>query len=256
MTATVPTTATPGARPSGRRRRFRLVAEVALILLVVAGLGWAADEVARVAARTVLVGAVQQATGVARAPEVRLGGGLLLPQALRGVYQEVEVDLGEVSSGPLRLARVDAELTGVRLPLRDVLLQDVRGFGVDHARQRATLTYADLDAYLEVTERPLRVAPVPPDALRVSGTVDVLGRGVTASALAELTAQDGSLVVRPARVETAAELDGPSRLLLEQRLTFTVPLQSLPFGDDLTGVEVGDREVQVQAEGRGVVLRP
>ena len=184
-------------------------------------------------------------------------GRFFLPQVIRGAYQHVDVTTRGVSSGPLRVER--GRLAAVRRP-RAVPRRARAGRPPRRDRpveEQVTLTYADLNAYLDATGRPLRVAPGPDGGLAVRGTVNVLGQQVQAEADLELSVQEELLRLTPGRIDTGSTaLDRASRLLLTQRLTLTVPLGTLPFGHQLTDIEAGPEQLDLRADGRGVVLQP
>ena len=50
-------------------------------------------------------------------------------------------------------------------------------------------------------------------------------------------------------------LDRATRLLLGQRFTVVVPLQALPFGHRVTGIDVRDDGVHVRAVGEAVIIQ-
>ena len=144
----------------------------------------------------------------------------------------------------------------MRVPFHDVLLRDVRAVGIGRAEQTAVITYADLNAYFEATGRSLVVERSGDDRVRLSGRVTVLGDTVDLSAVAELGAGDGQLLITPTDVETSTSLGTAGRLLLGQRLRLSVPLGTLPFGSRLTSVRVGDEAITLTAAGNGLVLDP
>jgi hypothetical protein len=74
-----------------------------------------------------------------------------------------------------------------------------------------------------VTGRPLQVDSAPDGDARLTGTIQILGRTVSASTRAKLGAQDGALSVQPTQLDTATRLDRASELLLSQRFAFLVP---------------------------------
>ncbi|MGY1707907.1 DUF2993 domain-containing protein [Geodermatophilus sp. SYSU D00758] len=241
---------------SGRAGRRQQVAVLLLVTLVgTAALLWGADAVARRAAESLVADEVQEATGVTARPEVRVGGGLFLLQALRGRYDSVEVTVRGLSNGPLRIESTRAELTGVRVPLHDLLLQEADAVVVDAAVQEARLRYADLDRYLQFTGRPFRFSPAGDGEVRLSGTVQALGGSYDVAARARLGAEAGSLVVEPTAVETGAAPEG-TELLLAERLSILVPLDPLPFGQTVTAVQPRDEALVVRTAAEGVVLRP
>lgn len=237
----------PVTRPV-TRRGLGVVVRVAGVLVACALLLWGADALARVGAQSLVARQVQDATGTSAAPEVHVRGALFLPQLVRGRYDEVDVTTRDVTSGSLTIARVDSVLTGVALPFHDVLLRDVRGLTIDRSTQHARLTYRAVDRYLHATGRPLTLAPAEDGQVQVSGTLSVLGSSIDVSGDVSLSASDGQLQVTPRSTDTGSSgLDSASRALLGQRLTFAVPLQSLPFGHHLAAVDPGSSAIAVTA---------
>ncbi|SDE57184.1 LmeA family phospholipid-binding protein [Auraticoccus monumenti] len=256
-TGTTGTTVTPG-RGGGRSSRvpYRTVVEVVAVVLGLVGLLWGADALARAGAESLIARNVQDATGVAESPEVEVHGAFFLPQVIRGAYSSVDVTARGVTNGPLRLERVQSHLVDVRVPFRDVLLQDVRRIGIGRAEGQVTLTYADVNSYLERTGRPLTLTPLEDGELRLAGEVDLLTQQVDVSAVVRLSAAEGGLRVSPVAIQGGQGLDEVSRLLLGERLGFTVPLDTLPFGLGLTEVSPGPDGVLVDVRGSRIVLGP
>lgn len=236
----------------GTRRQWLLPAVVFVVAVVL--LLWAADWLARRVAESVLASSVQQGTGTAGPPSVDVHGTFFLPQVLRGRYDRVDIAAEGLVSGPLRIDSLDARLTDVHLGFGDLLRGRTDRIVIGAAEERALLTYADLNRYLELTGRPFDVAPAADGRLKLTGSVEVLDRTLDASAEARLTTADGALLVEPTRIGAARELDRISRLLLGERFTVRVPLDPLPFGQRLTGVQVARDGVRVDAAGTGVVL--
>jgi hypothetical protein len=236
-----------------RRSTLLLAASVAVGVLLVL---WGADRLARWAAEGLLARNVQLSTGVLERPEVKVHGAFFLPQLIGGRYDRVEIVVDDLRAGPLRIERVEAELNGVHVPFHDLLTQDVDTVYLEQTREVATLTYEDLNTYLEATGRPVRLDGAPDGELQLTGSVEVLGRRLSASARAVVQADDGDLAVLPTQIDTATLLDDASRLLLRQRFTVVVPLDPLPFGQELTDVETGESRVTVVARGSGILLTP
>ena len=243
--------------PPGRGRG-RSAAPVAVTLGVLVGGAlalWGLDRLAEVAAESLLAEEVQEVTGTVAHPAVEVGGGSALVQALRGRYDLVEVALPQVSNGPLTLERVDAELRDVHLSFSDLLVRDADAVVVEAATTEARLDYDALERWLGFTGRRLTVAPAGPDEVQLAGAGQVLDRSYEATAAATVDDADGALVVRPTDLRTQPVLDGVAELLVDQRFRFRVPLDPLPFGPEVTGIDVGEDAVTVRTEGTGVVLR-
>jgi hypothetical protein len=246
------------AAPAPAREPSRsLVITVVTAVVVGAAVLWGTDRLGRAAAESLVVRQVQQLTATAIPPAVGLRGDSFLVQAVAGRYEEVDVTLLDLSSGPLRVHRLDAQLTGVRLPVAELVRRNPDLLAVERARSRALLTYDDLDRYLEFTGRPYTLRPgLEPDEVTITGRVRVLDRDYDVSVDAVLGAEAGALTVTPSRIDTGTDLDRPAELLLGQRFTFVVPLDPLPFGQRVTGVRADPEGVVVRTETEGVVLRP
>jgi hypothetical protein len=255
---------TPTAEPiknSGRRRRLsqrrRTAIEVVVFVTAVFFLGWGADALARMGAEALLARNIQHATGVSEPPVVDVHGFAFVPQVVRGAYNEVTVTTRGITSGPLRIDQVDSQLYDVRVPFHDVLVQNIRRVGISRSIEDVTLRYEDLNAYFDATGRPLQLAPGENDETQLIGTVDVLAQQVQVTATVSLSVVDETLRITPREINTgSAALSQASRLLLGQRLNLTVPLGTLPFGHQLTGVTATPDAIRLRAEGSAIIVQP
>jgi DMSO/TMAO reductase YedYZ molybdopterin-dependent catalytic subunit len=241
----------PAPPVHGRRATVALALTVVLgTALLLSGAEW----LARAGAESVLSRALQERTGVLDRPTVQVHGGPVLLQALRGRYDDVAVDSGAVSSGPVRLRDVEAELSGVYLSWHDLLDGNADEVYVEGTVENALLTYDDLDRYLSFTGRRLDAEPAGEGQLRLTGAVDAPGGVRAVSALAEVAPEAGALLVRPTRLDTPAAQSGIEELLLRQRFTFPVPLDPLLFEQGDVGVVARPDGLGIRASGSGVVL--
>jgi hypothetical protein len=248
-------------KQSGRRHRLsqrgRTAIEVVVFVTAVFFLGWGADALARMGAEALLARNIQNATGVSEPPLVEVQGFAFVPQVVRGAYNEVNVTTRGITSGPLRIDKVDSQLFDVRVPFHDVLVQDIRRVGVGRSIEDVTLRYEDLNAYFDATGGSLRLARGENDETRLTGTVDVLSRQVQVSATVSLSVVDETLRITPRQIDTGSTtLSRASRLLLGQRLRLTVPLGTLPFGHQLTSVAASSQEIRLRAEGSAIIVQP
>ncbi len=143
---------------------------------------WGADTMARIRAETLLSRNIQDATGVEVPPEVDVHGIFFLPQVIRGVYSEVQVTTEGVTSGPLRIDRVESQLFDVQVPFHDVLVRDIRRVGIGRSVENLDLTYEDLNAYFAATGRRLTLAPGRDGTVRISGNIEIANQSVPLSA--------------------------------------------------------------------------
>ena len=237
--------------------RRRLLIQVLGVIGVVAVLLWGADTLARVGAQSLLARNIQDATGLEVLPEVDVHGILFLPQVIRGAYSDVHVTTQGITSGPLRINRVESQLSDVRVPFHDVLVRDVRRVGVGRSVENLDLTYEDLNAYFAATGRRLELAPGPSGTVRLSGIIDIANQSVPVSADATLSVEDDVLRISPESLDTGSgSLRAASRLLLGKRLRLIVPFGTLPFGHRLTAVRADSEGLHLTAEGSGIVIQP
>ncbi len=215
---------------------------------------WGLDWVARAGAQALLARKIQAQTAVSDSPRVRVDGLFFLPQVIRGRYDSVHIGMVDLSSGPLRVASLNADLHGVRLPFHDVLVGRADNIVIDSASEQALITFNDLNAYLESTDRSVRVEPSDNGTVRLTATVTVLGQEIAASADAEIAAADGAVAIRPTRLNTDTELDATSEALLGRRLTVVVPMDPLPFGQQIKEIRVVDAGFIVDAGGTDIVI--
>ena len=91
---------------------------------------------------------------------------------------------------------------------------------------------------------------------RLTGSIQIFGRKVSASAQAGLSAEDGQISVRPTQLDTGTGIDQASRLLLQQRFAFAVPMDPLPFGQQLTAIDQRRTGLVVEARGSKILVEP
>jgi hypothetical protein len=180
-----------------------------------------------------------------------------LQQVIRGTYSEVEVTTRGITSGPLRIDRVESHLFDVRVPFHDVLVRNIRRVGIGRSVETINVSYRDLNAYFAATGRRLTVGPDRDGSVTLAGKVTVLTRSVPVSADGTLWVKEDLLRISPHNFAAGpASLDAASRLLLRQRLTLTIPLGTLPFGHRLTGVGADPAGVHITAEGAAILIEP
>jgi hypothetical protein len=242
----------PRRRPTRRRTAAVAVSVVIGVVVLLVGADW----LARVGAQSLLSRQIQDATGVLTSPVVQVHGGPFLPQVVAGYYDTVEVELVDVSSGPLTISTLSATLTGVHLPFHDVLVRKVDRIHIDSAEQTAFLTYDDINSYLSMSGHRVQVQPAPDGEVTLTGTVTVLGTEVSASAVAQIDSRDGALSLKPTRLDTDTPLDRASEILLGQRFTLLIPLDPLPFGQQIRSIEARDDGFLVEAGGSGIIVNP
>ena len=211
-----------------------------------------ADRSAASYAGRALADELQRTGTLAATPSVDVGGFPFLLQAVRGRYDRIEVTAVGVPAGEVTLAQLDAVLTGVQVPLVDVVSGQVGAVPVGRVQARALLSYADLAR--RSGNRGLRVEPVG-NMVRVTGSVVVFGRTLEASAVSRVVLEGTDVVVTATSYEVGnAVADAALTRALGDRLDFRVPLRGLPYGLVVDGVTVTAAGVVVSAGARDTVL--
>lgn len=224
-----------------------------IALIVVIGLLVVADRVAVVLAERALAGQIRTELDLQETPDVSIRGIPFLTQAVGGRYREVRVLLPDVDSGPLQNIGVDASLLGVRVPLGDVLRRQVDEVPVDRISGDLIVGYDDLArasgiSGLQITRDG--------DALRLSGSVEVLGRQVDASAVGRVEVAGNDIVINAEQAEVAGiEVPQTALELAARLLSFRVSPSGLPLSLRITGVRTGEEALQVSAVSDDAVLR-
>lgn len=226
-------------------KRLVVTLVVLLVLLLVA------DRVGAAVASRAVADQVQTA-GSATQAEVEIGGFPFLTQALGGRYDEVEVVARDVPAGDLTVSRLEATLRGVEVPLSEAISGSVRSVPVASVDARALLAYDELAG--RSGDRRLALAPAG-DRVRVTGSVRVLGQTVSVTAVSRLEVTEGELVVTAESYEVGnAAADALLTRALGGRLDLRIPVTGLPYGLQVTGVEVQPDGVVVLARGGATVL--
>ena len=227
---------------------------LAVVLVVLAGLLAVADRVAATVAARAVADQVQASAALSSPPDVSIGGFPFLTQAFGGRYDSVSVVAVDVDAGELTIGRLDATLTGVSVPLSDVLSGSVTEVPVASVRATALVGYDELSR--RSGDRRLTVVPSG-DRLRVTGSASVLGQTVTASALSSVRVEGGALVVTAESYSVGgAAASAAVTRALGGRLDLRIPVTGLPYGLQVSGVRVTPAGVEVDAGAGPTVLSP
>ena len=224
-----------------------------LLALVVLGLLLvAADRIGVGIAERAVADRLVQHAGLTSPPSVDIRGTPFLTQALRGRYEEIVVSAADVPAGEVRLAQLDATLTGVQLPLSDVVSGDVSAVPVDALRATVVLPYGELARRTGAAG--VTVQPVG-DRLRITGQVEVLGKTLSATA-------DSTVELRPPEVVVTAQsfdvgsgvVNGVLTRTLRGVFDYRLRVEGLPYGLVPSGLDVTERGLVLDAFAVETVL--
>ena len=222
-----------------------------LALLVLGALLVGADRVAEQVAERALAEQLEAELGTR--PTVEIAGFPLLTQALRGRYDELRVAAPRAREGAVTVEDLSATLRGAQVPLGDALGGAVDAVPVEELAATGVVTYAQLEALAGAGDLELAHDP---QGVRVRGSVRVLGRTVTASAVSSVALDGDTLVVRATRLDVeGARPPAAVERALRDRLDLRLPLPPLPYDVTLREVSPGPRGITVSGTARDVVLR-
>ncbi len=224
---------------------------------VLVGLSALADRGLAVVAGDASAASIARTNNLGDEPDVSFRGFPFLTQALGGRFTEVDVDARDVRAEGMTFSRIEAELRGVEVGLRDALAGEVEAIPVESGEAVVSIDYADINAYLDPKPGSPRVSGVD-GVLTVRSTIGVAGRGsVVVEGRGSATVTEAGIVVRVTGVHAVEGAAIPASLVAAAagRLTFTLPTRRLPFGITLTGVSVEDSGLRVSAVAKGIVVR-
>jgi hypothetical protein len=223
-----------------------------VVVVVLLGLAFVADRLTERWAEGYVADQLVEQAGLAAAPEVDARGFPFLTQAVAGRYDDVRISLTAEQLGQPEGTRADVALRGVRVPLSGVVSGAVEEIPVDRIDGTVTLSFALLSDQLGADTQLTREG----GGLRITRTVEVLGRDLPLTATGQVRLDGGDLVVDVERA-SGAGLEIPGFLLdraVDQLdLRYTVP--ELPFGLQLTGVRPAEDGVDLRVAATDVVLR-
>jgi len=246
------------SRPRGSSRKaLRIKRSVAaLIVLVAAAIG--IDYGAAAITESVVAREMRTQLALADDPSVRINNFPFLTQAISGKYRSIDVVADHMAIGPLRDVQVRSQLRDVAAPLsqmlegpRTVTVREVEGtarIGAPDVERlisnssgvavdKVYIDRIDADGLERAVDEdgadPALLKLDPANAVRLGGTVDVLGQEQQVAIIAELQLADGRAQITPRDVRLGDSDADPLPVALKRTLSrvFTLTLDpgSLPL---------------------------
>lgn len=251
---------------------------IAVVVLV--GLGVAADYGAAAAAEYRVAAQIREELGLAAEPSVRINGFPFLTQALSGHYSDIETRAAGLSVGPLHDVAVEATMRDVDAPLSDVTAGDLRSVRAAEVDGRVRLSDRDIGHAIGIEDLRLQPAseqeirqllpegalPDPAshtddrEAVRMVATTDLAGAPTSVIGIGVIKITGTRLQISIMDVRLARDgigevnLPGPIRQLLIQTLSTDVAPGGLPFTVTPTRVWVEPGALLVAGTARDVLL--
>jgi LmeA-like phospholipid-binding len=202
-------------------KRLLILLGIFLIVVVVA-----VDRVGAIIAGQVLASKLKTDEHLAHRPDVTVGGFPFLTQALRGSYSDVKVTAHDVDVNNVNVTTIAVQLHGAHIGWKAAVHGTVHQVPVDRADGQVTISYADVNDYLQ--SRHLTVSRGAGGQVKVTGSLVIAGHTISASGLGTATVRPSVIVVHVRQVSAGIGTH-VSHLSLAQRINFTLPLTGLPF---------------------------
>jgi hypothetical protein len=231
---------------------------VVISAVVLVGLSALADRGLAAAAGDATATSIARMNNLGDEPDVSFRGFPFLTQAFRGRFTEVDVEARDVRVEGMTFSRIEAELRGVEVGLRDALAGEVEAIPVESGEAVVSIDYSDINAYLDAKPGSPRVSGSVDGVLTVRSTIGVTGRGsVAVEGRGSATVTADGVLVRVTGVHSVEGAAIPASLVpaATGRLNFTIPTRRLPFGLVLRSVSVEESALRVSAVANGVVVR-
>lgn len=240
-------------------KKAAIVLAVLVGLLVVADFGAAAMAEYQVSKR------LREHLDLADDPSVRVNGFPFMTQAFGGDYREVEVAADRVTVARLHDIGVEATLRHVRVPFSELVSGSADSVKVDEVVGRVRIQAAALGELInvddlvveEVTDRdrPADGTELPANAVKLKGTVELLGISTKVSVIGSLDLAGGQVQITAHSVEVDGQELPPAAVQTVLQL-FTTRLDpgTLPFTVTPTSVTADNGTLVVEGTARDVSL--
>jgi hypothetical protein len=205
---------------------------VALVILLVGGL-LVADRVGVRVAQNEIAKQIAAQYALPRKPTVTIHGFPFLTQAIGGRYDRIDVSIGDWTQQGVTVSDLKIQVTGLNAPLSKVVKGDTTGMTARTATASAIVPY---DVIKKQAPQGVKDLSAQGKDLKVRGTYAFLGFNTDVTMLVSVKATREGIAITPDSVQAGAgSVPVP---LLQQKLTFTVPVKNLPIGSRISKVEV------------------
>lgn len=213
-----------------------------------------ADRVSVALAQSAVASRLQEDLALTAKPSVTAHGFPFLTQVAAGRYGDVEVRAAGITIHELTGITVHADLRGLHAPLSQLISGNLSELPVDQLTGTVTLPYQEVVSLAGVGGLSLSQEG---DGVRVQGQVTVLGQQLTATALAQVTVRNGTIMITAGQAKVlGVRLPSALLSLVARGLSFALSVPRLPLGLQLTGVRSAAGALEVAGQADHVVLQP
>ncbi|KAF0845422.1 LmeA family phospholipid-binding protein [Nocardia caishijiensis] len=209
------------------------------------------DRVALVVAQNAIGRQIAAEYQLTSRPEVDIPGFPFLTQAVDGAYPTIDIAVGDWTGDDITVRDLDVTLNDVSAPLGDVLAGRTANLVAATATATAVVPYDTVRGFAPDDVESIGYGP---DGLTVVGRFPVAGIMVPATVIVTVAPTADGIEVTPVSARHSAGGPTISLALLRSRLTFVVPLRSLPLGARITTITPAADGLHVTAAAEDVRL--
>ena len=219
----------------------KLIVFLVVVVLLLVG----ADRGAKYAAQSAISKQLASSYDLDPAPKVTIHGFPFLTQAINGTYDQIDVEMPEVTHDSVRVQNVHAQLFGVHAPISEVI-SNARSITASRATGTGLVPF---DIVKKRLPDGFKVKESGGD-LMLSGKARALGISVPVKAKLRLSVGGEGVVAKPEKI-TVANGRVPGSVVAGQ-LGFVVPVQNLPMHLKVRRVSVKPNGIQISASASDV----
>ncbi|ONH32426.1 DUF2993 domain-containing protein [Pseudofrankia asymbiotica] len=190
--------------------------------------------------------------------DVSIGGFPFLTQVLFGKFQNIGVNVENLSTPDLRIASIQAHLKGIHVPFSQIVRNDVGEVRVDSAQATVRVRYDDLNTFLATQPGDLQITPTDNGRrVEITGTADVpLLGSQRVGGVTTFEVRDNKLILVPTEITLRGllNLNIPLGGLGELIPSIPIPVGELPFQLDITKASTDASGLSLSAVATNLVL--
>jgi hypothetical protein len=218
-----------------------------VLVILLAGGVVVADRIGVRVAQDEIAKQVAAQYNLQRKPGVSIHGLPFLTQAIGGEYDQIDVNIGDWTQQNVTVSDLKIEVTGLKAPLNEVISGNTSNMTARTATASAIVPY---DVIKKRAPQGVKGISAEGKDLKLQGTYAFLGFNADVTMVVSVKATPQGIAITPQSVQTGVGSIPIS--VLQQRLTFTMPVRNLPIGSRISKVEVTPDGLRVAATADNV----
>jgi hypothetical protein len=249
-----------------------------IALLVLVGLFVAVDFGSAALAESAVSRQMREQIGLVDDPSVRINGFPFLTQAVSGRYSSVDVSASRIHLGEMQQLDVSAQLRDVSAPLSMLLGNGPKSLVVSEAEGTVRVPATDLERIVDGVEDlrietideeglalavedggPASLTQIDPErAVRLGGTVTVLGQQLDLWLIAVLQLVEGQIQIEPRYIHVGGDdtpqLPAAVQTALQRQFTVRVDPGALPLAVTPTDLRAVNGALEISGTAENLTL--